>query len=87
MVPMMGRKHRAISGVIMGRLLVTTATKVSRTAQDPACCAPLTGSLVFCVSVSVVRYSRSLEGEEKEVKYRDDEYTAQDRCRRNEHAP
>ena len=32
-------------GTIMGMLVVITATKVSLTAQEPASCAPLTGSL------------------------------------------
>lgn len=43
-LPIIGRKQRAIRGEIMGRLEVTTATKVSRTAHDPAFWAPLMGS-------------------------------------------
>lgn len=43
-LPMIGRKNRAIRDEIMGKFDVTTATKVSRTAHDPAFCAPLIGS-------------------------------------------
>jgi hypothetical protein len=43
-VPISGLKQRAMRGEIMGMFEVTTATKVSRTAQDPAFWAPLMGS-------------------------------------------
>jgi hypothetical protein len=36
-LPMMGRNKRVMSGVIIGKLDVTTATNVSRTAHEPAC--------------------------------------------------
>src|SRR5688572_28427302 len=45
MDPRSGFPHLLTRGNIMGRLEVMTATKVSRTAQEPACCAPLTSSV------------------------------------------
>lgn len=45
MDPKMGVSQRRSRGKIIGMLVVTIATKVSRTAHEPACCAPVTG---FC---------------------------------------
>ena len=43
-------------GCIMGRLPMTTATKVSLTAQLPACCAPLIPAYGWSVSQSHVQF-------------------------------
>lgn len=43
-LPMSGVRQRAMRGEIIGKFEVTTATNVSRTAQDPAFWAPLMGS-------------------------------------------
>jgi hypothetical protein len=43
-LPITGPKQRAIRGEIIGMFEVTTATKVSLTAHDPAFWAPLMGS-------------------------------------------
>lgn len=44
MDPKMGPNNPLRRGNIIGKLVVTTATKVSRTAQDPANCAPFSVS-------------------------------------------
>lgn len=43
-VPMIGLNQALARGKIIGRFVVTTATNVSRTANEPANCAPLIGS-------------------------------------------
>ena len=43
--PISGLPHLLMRGKIMGKLDVIIATKVSRTAHDPACWAPLTWSV------------------------------------------
>ena len=51
LIPVIARENR---GCIIGRLPMTTATNVSRTAQLPACCAPFAPAydpLALCSSI------------------------------------
>ena len=67
-------------GCIMGRLPMTTATKVSLTAQLPACCAPL---------IPAYRMSAACRSLEDKMwgTHGEDERTSEDPCHHNEYTP